>query len=78
MIRIQRMVVKLPASMRPQANKLIRQAARQLADNPQSESRNIRHLNAGTIQAHHGASTPRTAQKLSETIQNKINQHKGT
>ena len=72
MIRINRLVVRVPSSMRPQAAVAVRQAVNQLARTRPARSRSVARLNAGRVRVPPGTPPSRMAARLGENLQRRI------
>ena len=73
MIKIDRVVVRMPASMQTHAAQWVRQAAKQLAAAPQTEDRHIDALNVNPIPVRPEMPTGVVARRISEAVQLQIN-----
>ena len=73
MIKIERMVVRIPMSMQPRAAQLVRQTAKQLAAAQQTGDRQIDTLNVSPMPIRPEIPTGVVARCLSEAVQHQIN-----
>jgi type VI protein secretion system component VasK len=77
MIKIERMVVRIPASMQARATQLVRQTAKQLAAAPQTGDRRIDALKVSLMLVRPELPTGVTTRRMSEAVQHQINHQPG-
>lgn len=77
MIKIDRLVIRVPASMKPRAAELVRQTAQQLAAAQQTTDQQIDALQPETVLARPETPTTLLARRISESVQNQIHQARG-
>ncbi|MHC4475107.1 MAG: hypothetical protein ACYTEL_05665 [Planctomycetota bacterium] len=77
MIKIERMVVRIPASMQARAAQLVQQTAKQLAAAPQTGDRHIEALNVSLMPVRLEMPTGVAARRISEAVQHQINHRPG-
>ena len=73
MIKIDRMVIRVSASMQPHAAQWIRQTAKLLAAAPQTADRHIEALNISPMPVRPEMPTDVVARRISEAVQLQIN-----
>ena len=77
MIKIERMVVRIPASMKARAAQLVRQTAKQVAAVPQTGDRHIDALKVNLMPMRPEMPTVVAARRMSEAVQHQINHQPG-
>lgn len=77
MIKIERMVVRVPASMQAHAATLVRQTAQQLAAGPQTGNRRIDRLNVRLTPMRQEMPIGIAARHISEAIRHQIDRPSG-
>lgn len=73
MIKIDRVVIRVSASMQPHAAQWVRQTAKLLAAAPQTGDRHIEALNVGPMPVHSEMPPGVVARRISEAVQLQIN-----
>jgi len=77
MIKVDRMVVRVPASMRSQAERLVRQAVRQLAEKQPRDSRSIEKLDVGPVSVRSEMTVDLKAWRVADAVRQHLHSRSG-